>query len=329
VAVSALEAETPPSGSGGPGGARSTLAVPGRSAEDATSTAQRRLWLASATLYLVLVGGALLVAFPFLWMVLTSFKSLQESNAYPPSILPQVWRWENYRETWTLPPSTLGRYLINSTVIAAAGTGLQVVIATLAAFAFARLRFPGRNALFLLVLATTMVPDEVRLIPNFVTIRGFPLVGGNDLTGNGGTGFYDTYVGIILPGLAGAFTIFLLRQAFMQVPLDLWEAAQLDGASSFRFLTGVMVPLTLPALLTVTIFGLVARWNALLWPLLVTRSESLRPVQVAMTFYQTEFVTNHGQLMAASVMVTLPIVVLYVLVQRQFIEGIAGTGIKG
>ncbi|MBA2596744.1 MAG: carbohydrate ABC transporter permease [Chloroflexia bacterium] len=292
-------------------------------------TTPRRTGLSAAALYAVLIGGALVVAFPFLWMVLTSFKSVQESNAYPPSLLPEVWRGQNYTDAWFTPPSTLGRYLLNSAVIAIAGTGIQVVIATLAAYAFARLRFPGRNALFLLVLATTMVPDEVRLIPNFMTIRGFPLAGGNDLTGSGGSGFYDTYAGIILPGLAGAFTIFLLRQAFRQVPGDLWEAAQLDGASSLRFLLGVMIPLALPALLTVTIFGLVARWNALLWPLLITRSESLRPVQVAMTFYQTEFVTDHGQMMAASVMVTLPIVVLYVLVQRQFIEGVAGTGIKG
>jgi multiple sugar transport system permease protein len=309
------------------GATRGDLTAPVAAAR--VESARRRPWLASAALYGVLVGGALVVAFPFLWMVLTSFKSVQESNAYPPSLLPQVWRGENYGEAWFTPPSTLGRYLLNSAAIAIAGTGVQVFIATLAAYAFARLRFPGRNALFLLVLATTMVPDEVRLIPNFMTIRGFPLAGGNDLTGSGGSGFYDTYLGIILPGLAGAFTIFLLRQAFMQVPGDLWEAAQLDGATSLRFLTGVMVPLTLPALLTVTIFGLVARWNALLWPLLITRSESLRPVQVAMTFYQTEFVTDHGQMMAASVMVTLPIVVLYVLVQRQFIEGVAGTGIKG
>jgi multiple sugar transport system permease protein len=301
--------------------------IASRALERAEGT--RRPWLASTFLYVVLVGGALLVAFPFLWMVLTSFKSVQESNAYPPSVLPQVWRPENYVAAWVTPPSTLGRYLLNSAVIAVAGTGAQVVIATLAAYAFARLRFPGRDALFLLVLATTMVPDEVRLIPNFVTIRSFPFVGGNDFTGSSGTGFYDSYVGIVLPGLAGAFTIFLLRQAFMQIPADLWEAAQLDGANSFRFLTGVMLPLSLPALLTVTVFGIVGRWNALLWPLLITRSESLRPVQVAMTFYQTEFVTNHGQMMAASVMATLPIVLLYVLVQRQFIEGIAGTGIKG
>jgi multiple sugar transport system permease protein len=304
-------------------------AQPAPFAPTETADVARRPWLSTAALYVVLVGGALVVAFPFLWMVLTSFKSIQETTAYPPALLPQEWRPENYGQAWFTPPSTLGRYLLNSAVIAVSGTAVQVTIAALAAYAFAGLRFPGRNALVLLVLATTMVPDEVRLIPNFVTIRAFPLAGGNDLSGVGGTGFYDTYVGIILPGLAGAFTIFLLRQAFLQIPQDLWEAAQLDGAGSLRFLVGVMIPLTLPALLTVTIFGLVSRWNALLWPLLITRSESLRPVQVAMTFYQTEFVTNHGQMMAASVMVTLPIVVLYVLVQRQFIEGIAGSGIKG
>lgn len=303
-----------------------TSALPG---ESGWTTTRRRSWLASAALYGVLGGMAFVVAFPFLWMILTSFKNIQESNAYPPSVLPHVWRWRNYPDAWSIPPSTLGRYLLNSAIIAIGGTGAQLLIATLAAFAFSRLRFPGRNVLFLLVIATTMVPDEVRLIPNFVTIRHFPLAGGNDITGSSGTGFYDTYVGIVLPGIAGAFAIFLLRQAFNQVSVELWEAAQLDGATSLGFLITVMVPLTLPALLTVAIFGFVGRWNALLWPLLVTRTESLRPVQVAMTYYQTEYTVDQGQVMAASVIVTVPIVLLYILVQRQFIEGVAGTGIKG
>lgn len=289
----------------------------------------RRSRRGSIALYGIVVGGAIIVAFPFLWMILTALKNLQESNAYPPAIFPHVWRWENFRDAWTTPPSTLGRYLFNSAFIAIVGTGLQLVFCILAAFAFARLRFPGRNALFLLVLATSMVPGEVTLIPNFVTVRHFPLVGGNDLTGSGGTGLYDTYAGIILPGLAGAFTIFLLRQAFLQIPNDLWEAAQIDGSRRFRFLIGIMVPLTLPAILTVAIFGFVARWNALLWPLIITRSESLRPVQLAMTFYQTEFQTDHGLVMAASVIVTLPIVLLYIVVQKQFIAGVANTGMKG
>lgn len=282
-----------------------------------------------ALTYVVVGGGAALVLFPFVWMVLTAFKDIAESNAYPPTFLPHEWEFGNFEEAWTTPPSTLGRYLGNSAIIATAGTALQLVFCVLAAYAFARLRFRGRDALFLLVLATTMVPGEVTLIPNFVTIRRLPLLGGNDLLGSGGTGLYDTYAGMILPGLAGAFTIFLLRQAFMQVPNDLWEAAQIDGAGSFGFLVQVMLPLTLPALLTVAIFGFVARWNALLWPLIVTRSEHLRPVQVAMIFYQSEFVTDHGLVMAASVVVTAPIILLYVLVQKQFIAGIASTGLKG
>lgn len=289
----------------------------------------RRSWQSSVVLYAVVVGGAVVVAFPFLWMILTAFKNIQESNAFPPAFFPKAWRWENFSDAWNTPPSSLGRYLFNSAFIAVVGTGLQLVFCILAAYSFARLRFPGRDALFLLVLATTMVPGEVTLIPNFVTIRHIPLAGGNDLTGGGGTGLYDTYAGIILPGLAGAFTIFLLRQAFMQVPNDLWEAAQLDGARSFRFLLGVMLPLTMPAIFTVAIFGFVARWNALLWPLIITRSESLRPVQLAMTYYQSEYLTDHGLVMAASVIVTLPIVLLYVVVQKQFIAGIASTGLKG
>lgn len=305
------------------------VAGPADATRQASRALRSRSGFGSRVTYLILIGGALVIAFPFVWMVLTAFKSVQESNAYPPSVFPQEWRWENFKTAWTTPPSTLGRYLFNSTLIATVGTGIQLVFCILAAYAFARLRFPGRNALFLLVLATTMIPGEVTLIPNFVTIRSFPLFGGNDITGGGGTGLYDTYAGIILPGLAGAFTIFLLRQAFMQVPNDLWEAAQLDGAGSLRFLIGVMLPLTLPALLTVAIFGFVARWNALLWPLIITRSENLRPVQLAMTYYQSEFLTDHGLVMAASMLVTLPVVLLYILVQRQFIEGIAGTGLKG
>jgi multiple sugar transport system permease protein len=289
----------------------------------------RRSMTTSLLLYTVVVGGAVVIAFPFVWMLLTSFKSIQESNAYPPDILPRDWRWSSFREAWNTPPSTLGRYLFNSALIATVGTALQLAFCILAAFAFARLRFRGRDGLFLLVLSTTMVPNEVTLIPNFVTIRHFPLAGGNDLSGSGGSGLYDTYAGIILPGLAGAFTIFLLRQAFMQVPNDLWEAAQIDGSRSLRFLFGVMLPLSLPAILTVTIFAFVARWNALLWPLIITRSESLRPVQLAMTFYQSEFQTDHGLVMAASVIVTLPIVVLYVVVQKHFITGVANTGLKG
>lgn len=277
----------------------------------------------------ILVAGAAVMVFPFAWMILGSFKDLEESNRFPPTFLPEAWHPGNYRTAWLTPPSTLGRYFINSTVLSVVGTGLQLLLGVLAAYAFARMRFRGRDLFFMLVLATTMIPGEVTLIPNFVTIRHFPLTGGNDLLGRGGSGLYDSYAAMLLPGLVGAFTIFLLRQAFMQVPNDLWEAAQLDGESSLGYMWRVLLPLTIPALVTVGIFGFVSRWNALLWPLIVTRSESLRPVQVAMIYYQNEFATDYGLVMAAAFMVTIPIIVLFILVQGQFIAGVANTGLKG
>jgi multiple sugar transport system permease protein len=285
--------------------------------------------LGTGLTYALLIFGALIVVFPFLWMVLGSFKTLQESNAFPPTLLPREWQPANYLNAWFKPPNTLGRYLVNSAVLATVGTSIQVTICALAAYAFSRLRFPGRDLLFILVLATTMIPNEITLIPNFVTIRRFPLLGGNDLWGAGGSGLYDSYAAMILPGLVGAFNIFLLRQAFMTVPNEFWEAAQLDGTGSFGYLWRILLPLTTPALLTVAIFGFIGRWNSLLWPLLVTRTEAIRPVQMAMIYYQKEFVTDYGTLMAASLMATLPIIVLFLLLQRQFIAGIVSTGLKG
>lgn len=285
--------------------------------------------IGEALTYGIVVGGAVVIAFPFLWMVLGSFKSLAESNAFPPTFFPRIWHPENYLAAWQQPPSTLGRYLWNSFVVATMGSVGQVTIGTLAAYAFARLRFRGSTALFALVLATTMIPNEITLIPNFVTIRRFPLFGGNDLAGVGGSGLYDTYAAMILPGLAGAFTIFLLRQTFLGIPNEFWEAAQLDGVGNLGYLLRILIPLTIPSILTVLLLGFVARWNALLWPLIVTRSESLRPVQVAIIYYQNDTVTHYGVLMAASFMVTLPMIVLYIVAQRRFVAGVASSGLKG
>jgi multiple sugar transport system permease protein len=294
------------------------------------SARTHRLRLRSWPTLIVLTVGAGVMFFPFLWMFLTSVKSVAESNRYPPTVWPHEWLWENYRLAWTMPPSTLGRYIFNSFVISTIGTLGQLTVGVLAAYAFARLQFRGRDVLFMLVLATSMIPSEISIIPNYITINHFPLFGGNDIWGAGGNGIYDTYAAMILPGMAGAFQIFLLRQSFMQIPADLWEASQLDGSGSWQYLTRIVLPLSIPALVTVFIFGFISRWNALLWPMLVTSSERLRPVQLAMTYYQqSEFLNNQGATMAASLLVTLPIIVLYTLVQRQFVEGIGTTGLKG
>lgn len=280
-------------------------------------------------MYAIVIFGALVVIFPLYWMISTSFKTLEGSNQFPPTLLPREWDFNNYAEAWQTPPSSLGRYILNTVVYATVGTAGMLVIAVLAAYAFARLRFPGRDIVFLLVLATTMIPDEVTLIPRFVTIVHFPLFGENDLFGTGGNGLYDTYAGMILPNLAEPFMIFLLRQAFLGVPEDYWQAAQLDGVTGFGYLWRIMIPLTMPTVIAVAVLGFVDRWNDLLWPLIVTRSESIRPVQVAMLYYQGEFVTDRGVLMAAGFLVTVPVIVLYAVAQRYFIEGVINSGLKG
>ncbi len=282
-----------------------------------------------AAVYLALIVGALVMLFPFFWMVTTSFKDLTEINRIPPTLLPQAWHPENYVTAWNKPESTFGRYFLNSAIIAIGGTALQMFCAILAAYAFARMDFPLKGPLFLLFLATLMIPFEVTLIPNFVTIRHLPLLGGNDITGDGGRGLYDSYGGILLPGLANAFSVFLLRQAFLQLPRDFWDAAQIDGAGRWLFLWRVAVPLTLPTILTATLFALLARWKAVLWPLIITSSEELRPVQVAMLYFRSEEGPNFHYLMAAATLVALPGVVLYLLAQRHFTEGLASAGVKG
>jgi len=257
----------------------------------------------------------------------TSFKSLQEINISPPTLLPAEWHPENYVEAWNKPESTFGRYFVNSAIVALGGTALQMFSVITAAYAFARLEFPLKRTLFLVLLATLMIPFEVTLIPNFVTVRSLPLLGGNDVFGAGGQGLYDSY-GMMLPGIAHAFSVFLLRQAFLQIPRDYWDAAQLDGAGHWRFLWRIVVPLSLPTVLTAGLFALLARWNALLWPLIITSSESMRPVQVALLYFRGEEGPNFHYLLAAATLIALPGIIFYFFTQKRFTEGLSA-GIKG
>jgi len=295
----------------------------------AHSRAPTRVRPARIAAYAILIGGSALMLFPFFWMLVTSFKTLAEINLSPPTIFPHDWRPQNYLTAWTKPPSSFTQYFINSAIISIVGTALQVTMAVLAAYAFAMLDFPGKNLLFVLFLATLMIPFEVTLIPNFVTIRHFPLLGGNDFFGNGGKGLYDTYAGMILPGAASGFSVFLLRQAFMTVPREYWEAAQIDGCTRRYFLLRMLVPLAMPAISTVALFALLARFNALLWPLVITGGEKLRPVQVGIYYFRSGEASYLNLVMAASAFVMLPAIILYAFTQRRFVEGLASTGVKG
>lgn len=289
----------------------------------------RRRQLSRVALYFMLFTGALIMLFPFIWMVSSSLKTFPEVNISPPSLLPANPQWSNYVDAWTSPPSGFGRYFLNSLVVAVVGTALQLFTGITAAYAFARMQFRFSNVLFVLVLSTMMIPFEAKVVPNYVLIRQLPLLGGNDLSGLGGSGLYDTYAGMIVPGVASAFAIFLLRQAFLAVPRDYWDAVRMDGASHWTFLWRVLVPMTMPAVLIVVLFALIARWNELLWPLIATQTESIRPVQVGLMAFSGDEGSLYHLLMAATTFVALPGIVFFLFVQRRFVEGLASFGVKG
>lgn len=277
--------------------------------------------------HVILLVAAAIVMFPFYWMVSTSLKTLQESIAVPPILVPPSPQVVNYPVAWGSAP--FQRYFVNTTFIATTTTLLSLTFSSLAAFSFARMKFPGRDVLFVMLLATMMVPFEVQLIPDFVIIRRLPLLGGNDIWGQGGRGLYDTYWAQILPFAASPFAVFLMRQFFLSVPTDYYEAAQLDGASRFTFFARIALPLARPALITSGLFAFLGSWNALLWPLIVTSRPDVRPIQVGLATFSTEQGTQYHLLMAAATLAMIPVVVLYAVAQRQFTEGVAATGIKG
>jgi multiple sugar transport system permease protein len=264
----------------------------------------------------ILVAGAVVTAFPFFWMVTTSFKSFAEAQSYPPVFWPTVWHFDNWVEAWNFPTTLWARSFANTLFIAAVSTVGTVVTAVLAAYAFARMRFRGRNVLFAVFLLTIFIPNEATLIPNFVLITKY-------------LGWYNSYQAQIVPFLASVFSIFLLRQFFMSIPQELQDSARMDGAGNVRFLWSIALPLVRPALITVSLLTFLASWNAFLWPLLVTSSPELRPIQVALMPFSSEAGTNYHLLMAGATFVILPTLVVYLIAQRYFIEGVARTGIRG
>jgi len=283
--------------------------------------------LTKAFIYLVLISGAVVSLFPFVWMILTSFKSYREvatkvfwpaalrlsTYQLPPEQRPIPWLFYNFVDAWNSAP--FARYFLNSAFVSLCTVLGVLITSSLAAYAFARLRFPGRNVIFMMFLATMMIPGEVILIPNFITIKRL--------------GWYDTYWALIIPWTASVFSVFLLRQFFATIPQELYDAALLDGCGHFRFLTQIVLPISRPVLTTVALFNFIWSWNAFLWPLIVTSREEMRPLQVGLAFFVTETGTETQLLMAAATMTIMPIIVLYFFVQRQFMEGISTTGLKG
>jgi multiple sugar transport system permease protein len=263
---------------------------------------------------------------PFAWSVSTSFKPDNAIFATPVQWIPTSFTFDHYRYAFSEVP--FQRYYLNSFVIAIAGVATNLFFGSLAGFAFSMLRFPARQVVFRTLLASMMIPGVVTLIPTYVILRSFPLFGGNNILGQGGLGLLNNFLALILPGAAGVFAVFMMRQFFLTLPSELGEAARIDGASEFRTFWQIYLPLCKPALATLGIFTFQAGWNAFLFPLLVLNDPDLSTVQMGLASFSYNYDTDYGPLMAASVVATLPTILLYCYAQRYFTQGIAFTGNK-
>jgi len=261
----------------------------------------------------ILGGGAVLMAFPFLWMLATSLMTKGETEQLPVRLLPGKPMFSNFIEAWSKAP--FGRYFLNTLFVSLCVTACVLLTSILAGYTFGRLKFRGKAIIFGIFMATMMVPFEVILIPNSLIVQRL--------------GLQNTYAALILPWAANVFSIFLLKQFFQSLPGDYFDAAQIDGCSHWQFLWHVAVPMVKPALVTVAIFAFIGSWNSLLWPLIVTDDEKMRVLQVGLsTFLQREESATQ-LLMAACAFTTAPIVIIYLILQRWFIEGVSGVGLKG
>lgn len=262
--------------------------------------------------YILLIIGSVVMFFPFVWSVLTSFKTLSESLVTPPQILPGSWEFTNYKEVWNQLPFL--HFFLNTGIMILARMLLATVFSAMAAYAFARLKFPGRNVLFLLVLIPMMVPAQIFILPQYLLVSKI--------------GWVNTVKALVVPGIASTFGTFLLRQFFMGIPDELEEAAILDGANIGQIFIKIMLPLAKSGLVSLAIFTALFAYKDLMWPLIVNTSAEKMPLSAGLSLLQGQYLTNYPQLMAGSVIAIIPMVILFVIFQKQFVEGIATTGSK-
>jgi multiple sugar transport system permease protein len=278
--------------------------------------------------YVILAGGGLLFVAPYVYMVSSSFQPLSEIFSYPPKWIPTNPTLENYVGFFG-SGHQIGRWILNSTITTGTITVTQLFFSSLMAYTFAKRRFPGRDLLFFLLLATMMVPIQITVVPNYLILKVIPLFGGNNLMGVGGHGWLDSYWGIVMPNLVSAFGIFLLRQYMKSVPDELLDAARIDGAGHFRIYWKVMLPLSRPALAALAIFTFQFWWQAFFWPLIVVSSPQLYTLPLGLALFQEQNRTVWNLIMAGSVLASLPLIVVFLLFQRQFVRGISVSGLKG
>ena len=269
--------------------------------------------LGRTLLYTVLILGALISLFPFYWMFVTSLKPSYAIFTYPPQIIPEAPSFAAYRYVWNTMNVPLA--LFNSVLVAVVSVALNVFFSSWVAYALAKLEFPLKRLLFLLVLALMILPQQILMLPLFLQVDRLGLI--------------DTYAGIILPAAITPFTIFLLRQAFVGFPNEYRDAAIMDGANEFQILFRIAYPIAKPLLLTAVVINFYFTWNAFLWPFLVIRSDGMATLPIALARYHAFADQRWDAIMAASTLVALPIFILYLFIQRQFVDALTMTGLKG
>jgi multiple sugar transport system permease protein len=263
--------------------------------------------------YVILGIGGVVMIVPFIWMLSTSLKETSDVFTFPPKWIPSPILWRNYIDAWNAVP--FNRFFMNSIIVSVSITLGQLITSCLAAYAFAKLTFAGRDKLFLAYLGTMMVPGQVTMIPVFILLKKLNWI--------------DTYQALILPGIFSAYGTFMLRQFFMTIPKDLIESAKIDGCSQLGILVKIVIPLSLPAIATLGTFIFLGSWNEFMWPLIVTNSMEMKTLPVGLSSFQGLYSTDWSLLMAASTIVLIPVIIVYVFNQRFFTKGIVMSGIKG
>lgn len=283
--------------------------------------------LSKSIYYIVCIVIAIVMFLPFYWSVLTSLKPDEEIFAMPIRWFPSHLTLEHYRKAFTTVPFAL--FIWNSLMLAVAGVLANLFFGSISGYAFAKLNFKLNKPIFRVLLAAMMIPGIVTMIPTVYVMRHIPFFGGNDIFGSGGNGLMNSFWGIILPGASGTFAVFFMRQFFLTLPSDMMEMARIEGCGEFKIFWRIYLPLTKPALATLSIFTFQAGWNSFLWPMIVLNDPDKATIQMGLQAFSYNFQTDYGPMMAGALVAILPILVLFLALQRYFVQGIAFSGIKG
>lgn len=276
--------------------------------------------------YIAMIIISICMILPFIWSLLTSIKPEEEMFQLPIKWLPSEVTWKHYMTAFTTVP--FGKYFTNSMILAVAGVLLNLLFGSLSGYAFAKFNFKGKKVLFTILVGAMAIPGIVTMIPTFLVLKHFPLIGGNSLFGEGGSGFINSFWAVILPGASGSFAVFFMRQFFLTLPDELMEMARIEGCGEFKIFYKIYLPLAKPALATLGIFTFQAGWNSFLWPLIVLNDPDKATIQMGLQAFSYNYQTDFGPMMAGASIAILPILVLFLLLQRYFVQGIAFSGGK-